>query len=63
MGTRPLSRHRRGGCVVGVIGGIAVAIGNAVREQIIQAGLNSDLRSVKSYLNDAFNNALASTQP
>lgn len=52
-----------GGCVVGVIGGIAVAIGNAVREQIIQAGLNSDLRSVKSYLNDAFNNALASTQP
>lgn len=52
-----------GGCVVGVVGGIAVAIGGAVTEHIILAGLNRDLRSVQSYLNNAFNNAVASAQP
>jgi len=52
-----------GGCVVGVVGGIAVAIGGAVTEHIILAGLNRDLRSVQSYLNNAFIDAVASTQP
>lgn len=51
------------GCVVGLVGGIAVAIGNAARDQIIILGLNGDLKELDHNLDEAFAEASSAQVP
>lgn len=51
------------GCVAGIIGGIALAIGNAVRNLIVMTDLNSLLSDVEANLSDSFSEAANLSQP